>query len=123
MRKKGTFSLQNLFVWCSLAAILLAVLGLGFRGVQWAEGASWGMLFILTLILVQTVIYWILYLVALALEFRREKKPGVYSHPMNPSLVPPLSSPSGPSPIPYPGNPPVELVEQNGQPSSEDTAP
>ena len=67
MKSKKRFSLRSLFLWCSVAAALLSVVGLGYRGVEWASGSSWrcwqGLI-----ALVISALYWIAHRVAFNIE-------------------------------------------------------
>jgi hypothetical protein len=74
MATRASFSLRNLFIWCSFAAIVLAIVGLGFRGVAWARGATWGMTYVFTIILFQAIAFWGLMILAKLRDVRRDSQ-------------------------------------------------
>lgn len=68
MESKKSFSLRSLFLWCSIAAALLAVVGLGYRGIDWAVGASWALLAALITMVTISILYWLAYYVAVFID-------------------------------------------------------
>jgi hypothetical protein len=68
-----TFSLFNLLIGCTVAAVLLTVVGLAWRGVGWAQGASWALLAWLLALLIGAVLTGMLLYLARRLASGRSK--------------------------------------------------
>ncbi len=90
-----TFSLFNLLVSCTVAAVLLTVVGLAWRGVGWAGGASWALLAWLSALLIGAALTWMLLFLARRLGSRRIKLSAAKRPPLQPLPPVPVQAPAG----------------------------
>lgn len=68
-----SFSLFSLFVGCTVAAVLLTVAGLAWRGVGWAIGAGWGLIAWLIAMVIGAGLTWLFLIFARRLASGRSR--------------------------------------------------
>jgi|GEM_PF-5757338 len=107
MAQSKTFSLRSLFVWCSVAAALLAVVGLGFRGIEWASGASWALLGGLITMFCLALLYWVAHWLAIVFDYVAPPAKRLPGHPP-PGMQPPSDSTNDKPPVPIGSSPELQ---------------